>query len=143
MKRDKDNSSQAEASWSKPPDSRCSSLAFAGTGSIDSTFTAPLLVRSEGGFRWVSCIATLRGHTLQLSPPMDSMFTNRTISLNGCDDVRSLTTSDLDIHQQDAALEGGDNTSIKVFELVFNDRPSERFATDSVKARAAWVSSIW
>ncbi|CCL99099.1 uncharacterized protein FIBRA_01113 [Fibroporia radiculosa] len=63
------------------------------------------------------------------------------ISFKECTDVRSLSISELNLNEQ--RLLPSDVGELKVFELLFEGRPREKFAANSVPARATWVSAIW
>ncbi|KAJ6609872.1 hypothetical protein B0H10DRAFT_453225 [Mycena sp. CBHHK59/15] len=61
--------------------------------------------------------------------------------LKHCTDVRSLSSMKLD--PEERALLPGDVKDIKVFEILFEGRAREKFATTSIRERARWVSAIW
>jgi hypothetical protein len=63
------------------------------------------------------------------------------VVLKHCTDVRSLTADELD--SEERALLPGDIKDIKVFEVLFDGRVGEKFATTSIRERARWVSAIW
>ncbi|KAJ7132793.1 hypothetical protein C8R43DRAFT_649084 [Mycena crocata] len=87
---------------------------------------------------WTFCSAVLEGDTVHLTWPTTPSILS--ILLEGCIDVRSLTSNDLP--DPERALLPGDIKDFKVFEILFKGR-SENFATTSVRERARWVSAIW
>jgi hypothetical protein len=110
-------------------------------------FTGPLMHLHPEGRTWSACTAKLRGQSILLTPD-DASGTppTTTIDLEWCSDVRSISRGEIDEHLRHAlrTLDGGTETGErKVFELIFEGRPKERFAASSIKARAAWVSAIW
>ncbi|EMD37330.1 hypothetical protein CERSUDRAFT_94339 [Gelatoporia subvermispora B] len=65
------------------------------------------------------------------------------VPFTGCTDVRSLSMADLDESERMLLPSGTDMASLKVFELLFEGRPREKFAASSMRERAVWVSAIW
>ncbi|KAJ7703241.1 hypothetical protein B0H17DRAFT_1327038 [Mycena rosella] len=88
---------------------------------------------------WSFCSASLEDDTMHLTWPTTP--STHSILLKRCTDVRSLMASQLDPDER--ALLPGDVTDLKVFEILFDGRAPERFATTSVRERARWVSAIW
>lgn len=91
---------------------------------------------------WANCTATLHSthllltwHTRRGNPSTDI------ISFNACTDVRSMSLSELDANER--AMLPVDAREAKVFELLFEGRPREKFAAKNVGERATWVSAIW
>ncbi|KAJ7287578.1 hypothetical protein C8J57DRAFT_1284332 [Mycena rebaudengoi] len=91
---------------------------------------------------WSFCTAALEGDTMNLTWPTTPAA--RSILLKHCTDVHSLSPDQLD--PEERALLPGDLKEIqdiKVFEILFEGRAREKFATTSVRERARWVSAIW
>ncbi|KAJ6586879.1 hypothetical protein DFH09DRAFT_1359374 [Mycena vulgaris] len=88
---------------------------------------------------WTFCSAFLEGDTVHLTWPATP--STHSILLKHCTDVRSLTSHQLD--PEEKALLPGDATDLKVFEILFDGRAGEKFATTSVRERARWISAIW
>jgi hypothetical protein len=65
------------------------------------------------------------------------------ISLASCTDVRSLSLHQLDASEMALLPTRADSEEVRVFELLFEGRPRERFAATSLQERAGWVSAIW
>ncbi|TDL25965.1 hypothetical protein BD410DRAFT_783971 [Rickenella mellea] len=55
-------------------------------------------------------------------------------------EVRSLAASNVDATEKKLLPESGEH---HVFEIIIDDRPSEKFAVDSVARRTQWVSATW
>lgn len=92
----------------------------------------PVLSRSQthsgsliylDGTEWTPCTITLQDNTISVSWGQ----CNKDISLLGCSDIRSVS----------------DMGDLKVFELLFKSRHKERFAVESVRERAKWISAFW
>ncbi|EPS95548.1 hypothetical protein FOMPIDRAFT_60994 [Fomitopsis schrenkii] len=97
---------------------------------------------------WAHCTATLHStHLLLTTETSGGNPSTNIITFCECADVRSLSTTELEANEramlptQDA--QGRDGQIWKIFELLFEGRPRERFAVRSVGERAAWVSKIW
>ena len=97
---------------------------------------------------WAHCTATLHStHLLLTTETSGGNPSTNIITFRECADVRSLSTTELEANEramlptQDA--QGRDGQVWKIFELLFEGRPKERFAVHSVGERAAWVSKIW
>ena len=97
---------------------------------------------------WAHCTATLHStHLLLTTETQGGNPSTDIITFRECADVRSLSTTELEANEramlptQDA--QGRDSQVWKIFELLFEGRPRERFAVRSVGERAAWVSKIW
>ncbi|KAG6920248.1 hypothetical protein DXG01_005017 [Tephrocybe rancida] len=93
---------------------------------------------------WTSCTATLEpdtivivGRTPQGNPSV------QIIELSNCTDVRSLSLQQLDPDESALLPRKGDNDEFKVFEILFEGRPREKFAANSVQERAGWDSAVW
>ncbi|KAJ7783086.1 hypothetical protein B0H16DRAFT_1803246 [Mycena metata] len=87
---------------------------------------------------WTFCSAVLEGDTVHLTWPTTP--STHAVLLKNCTDVRSLTSDELD--HEERALLPGDSKDLKVFEVIFDGRTGEKFATTSVRERARWVSAI-
>ncbi|KAF8844361.1 hypothetical protein BDN67DRAFT_1008203 [Paxillus ammoniavirescens] len=91
---------------------------------------------------WISCTVTL--HDSQLLVTWYTMHGNPSshiVPLSGCTDVHSLALKHMDPDER-ASLPSS-NGDLKTFELLFEGRPREKFATTSSQDRARWVSAIW
>ncbi|KAJ7725866.1 hypothetical protein DFH07DRAFT_249461 [Mycena maculata] len=88
---------------------------------------------------WTFCSAVLEGDVVHLTWPTTP--STHSVLLKHCTDVRSLLSSQLD--PEEKALLPGDVKDLKVFEILFEGRGPEKFATTSVRERARWVSAIW
>ena len=66
-----------------------------------------------------------------------------TISLASCTDVRSLSLEQLDPSELALLPTTVGPEEIRVFEMLFEGRPREKFAAPSLQERAGWVTSIW
>lgn len=93
---------------------------------------------------WTTCTATLHvdhilitRHTTQGNP------STQVISLSSCTDVRSLASSEIDPEEKALLPRKGDAEDLRVFEILFEGRPREKFAAISAQERAGWVSAIW
>ncbi|OCH92336.1 hypothetical protein OBBRIDRAFT_886367 [Obba rivulosa] len=114
-----------------------------------STLSGPLLYlsrpeRSDLLPVWTACIAIL--HTTHVLITWHTGHGNPEtfiVPFVDCADVRSLSVADLDTTERTLLPTGTDLTSLKVFELLFEGRPREKFAASSMKERATWVSAIW
>ncbi|KAL6310398.1 hypothetical protein BKA93DRAFT_755888 [Sparassis latifolia] len=117
--------------------------------SPSSELSGPLLYLSRSSSPtihpvWTNCNAHLHSshvlvtwHTAQGNP------STSIVSFTRCTDVRSLSLNDL-APEERALLPGSpDVGDVKVFELLFEGRPREKFAARSVGERATWVSTIW
>lgn len=63
------------------------------------------------------------------------------VTFENCTDVRSLALADLDLTERGLLPSEPDDP--RPFELLFEGRAREKFAAESVKERAGWVSAIW
>ncbi|KAG6866762.1 hypothetical protein C0991_011421 [Blastosporella zonata] len=106
----------------------------------------PLLLTDSSDLKpvWTSCTATLEPDTI--------VVVGRTphgnpsayiIELSNCTDVRSLSLQQLDSNESAMLPRKGEHDEFKVFEILFEGRPREKFAANSVQERAGWVSAIW
>jgi hypothetical protein len=91
---------------------------------------------------WTDCITTLYSthihitwKTSQGNPHPHS----RAIQLGPCIDVHSVALDEL--NSDEIALLP--TRELKVFELLFKERPKEKFVAASVQERAGWISAIW
>ncbi|KAJ7188318.1 hypothetical protein C8R46DRAFT_1183838 [Mycena filopes] len=87
---------------------------------------------------WTFCSAVLEGDTVHLTWPTTPSA--HAVLLKTCTDVRSLASDELE--HEERALLPGDAKDLKVFEVMFDGRIGEKFATTSVRERARWVSAI-
>ncbi|THH15640.1 hypothetical protein EW146_g4865 [Bondarzewia mesenterica] len=93
---------------------------------------------------WTSCEVVLHAtHLLLTSRTSQGTPSTEVISLLNCADVRSLSLKDLEQDERDLLPAQRKEDTVKVFELLFDDRKGQRFAGPSVKERAGWVSAIW
>ncbi|KAI0930195.1 hypothetical protein AcV5_006976 [Taiwanofungus camphoratus] len=91
---------------------------------------------------WTNCTATLHStHILITWHTRHGNPSTSIISFTSCTDVHSLSVSDLNPNER--ALLPFDAGDVKVFELLFEGKPREKFAAGSVAERASWVSAIW
>ncbi|PPR07714.1 hypothetical protein CVT26_003737 [Gymnopilus dilepis] len=84
---------------------------------------------------WLHCAATLDAGKLILTGDVDLE-----IALSDCTDIRSLSPSKLTI--DDTRLLP-DASRLTVFEILFSDSSTQKFAASSVRERAGWISAIW
>jgi len=90
---------------------------------------------------WTACSVTVESNTMVISwLTSHGNPSFHTIQLSNCTDVRSLSSQQLDA--EECALLP-DTEEFKVFEILFEGRPREKFAAISVRERAEWVSAIW
>lgn len=89
---------------------------------------------------WTDCTTTLFSthvlvtwHTSQGNPHPHA------IHLDSCIDVHSLALEELD----PAEIALLPTRELKVFELLFKEKPGEKFVASSVHERAGWISAIW
>ena len=93
---------------------------------------------------WVTCDATLHGsHILLTSATTQGIQCTVVVSLRACTDIKSLATNEIAAEQKALLPAMEDSTDPKVFELFFDGKENQRFASPTVKDRAAWVSAIW
>lgn len=93
---------------------------------------------------WVSCTATLHSrHMLIITGSAQGHPSTEMLPFSKCIDVRSLSMNDLEPDERSLLPSGPELNEIKIFELIFEGRQSERFAAKSVAERAKWVSSVW
>ena len=93
---------------------------------------------------WVTCDATLHGsHILLTSATTQGIQGTVVVSLRACTDIKSLAPDEIAAEQRALLPAMEDSTDPKVFELFFDGKESQRFASPTVKDRAAWVSAIW
>ncbi|KAJ7593917.1 hypothetical protein C8J56DRAFT_1160658 [Mycena floridula] len=93
---------------------------------------------------WTSCTATLDGERITIS--WIYKFGNvdaHSISLSNCTDVRSITINQLEPEERALLPTDLDSEELRLFEILFESRTRERFATTTVRERANWVSAIW
>ena len=102
------------------------------------------LAGEPGSLAWTSCNVTLEENKIVLAsftPNMD-LYVHE-ITLSHCMDIHSLSHVQLDADEAallDAVADGG---KMKVFEILFKGRSREKFATNTVRERAGWISAIW
>lgn len=93
---------------------------------------------------WISCTATLEPGAIVITSLTDSSDSSvHNVELLNCTDVRSLSPEQLDAQESALLPRKGENDEFKVFEILFEGRPREKFAANSVQERAGWVSAIW
>ncbi|KAF5380426.1 hypothetical protein D9615_004641 [Tricholomella constricta] len=93
---------------------------------------------------WTSCTVTLESDSIVISCLTAHGNTSvHTILLSNCTDVRSLAMQQLDPEESALLPRRGDLEEFKVFEVLFEGRPREKFAANSVQERAGWVSAVW
>ncbi|KAG6897516.1 hypothetical protein C0992_000742 [Termitomyces sp. T32_za158] len=93
---------------------------------------------------WLCCTATLEPGAIVITSLTHSGNSSvHVVELLNCTDVRSLSPQQL--HPEENALlpRKGENDEFKVFEILFEGRPREKFAANSVQERAGWVSAVW
>ncbi|KAH0588853.1 hypothetical protein H2248_004646 [Termitomyces sp. 'cryptogamus'] len=93
---------------------------------------------------WMSCTATLEPGIIVVTGLIhdENPFVH-IIELSNCTDVRSLSPQQLDSEESTLLPRKGENDEFKVFEILFEGRPREKFAASSVQERAGWVSAVW
>lgn len=92
---------------------------------------------------WKACTATLASHAITLSFNSHDDSDRHVISLAECSDVRSVTTAQLPPNERDTLPYQDSSPELRVFEIIFDHGHREKFAADTVRERANWVSSIW
>lgn len=102
------------------------------------------LTREQGGLAWTTYNVTLEENKIILASFTPNMeLCVHEIALSHCADIHSLSHVQLDA--EEAALldvvTGADK--MKVFEILFEGRSSEKFAARTVRERAGWISAIW
>ncbi|KAF9241538.1 hypothetical protein BU15DRAFT_44767, partial [Melanogaster broomeanus] len=91
---------------------------------------------------WISCTVTLHDSRLLVTwYTADGNPSGHIVPLGGCMDVHSLALKHMDPDER-ALLPSGDG-DLRTFELLFEDRPTEKFAATSSQDRGRWVSTIW
>jgi hypothetical protein len=90
---------------------------------------------------WTTCTTSLKPGEILLT--MHGSPSTHIISLANCTDVRSLSLNQLDLNERAMLPTKGDTEELKVFEILFEGHPREKFAATSVQERAGWVSAIW
>ena len=91
---------------------------------------------------WIDCEATLHPHhLLVIGETSQRNSSTSMITFTQCTDVRSVNMSELETTER--RLLPGKPDEFKVFELLFEGRTREKFASRSVQDRALWVNSIW
>jgi hypothetical protein len=124
----------------RPPQLRKASI------QAEVNFTGPILVLTDDAAEWIACMGKLRGRDLSVTPDHDDgALCPRVLSLVDCVDVRSLSPKDLGEQQRNTLTQHVDanGSEPKVFEVMFADQTTERFAAASIQARAVWVSTLW
>ncbi|KAH7927160.1 hypothetical protein BV22DRAFT_1007527, partial [Leucogyrophana mollusca] len=93
---------------------------------------------------WTMCTVTLHAsHILITWYTIHGNPSTHVIPLAACTDVRSLALAHLG-HDEKALLPAkADGEDLKVFEILFEGCPRERFAAPSAQERARWVSATW
>ncbi|KAF9464939.1 hypothetical protein BDZ94DRAFT_1307379 [Collybia nuda] len=93
---------------------------------------------------WIPCTATLEDGRIIIAPTStQGFFVTHTIYLSHCADVRSLTVQQLDPNENVLLQQRKDINDLRVFEILFEGKAREKFATTSIRDRAGWVSAIW
>ncbi|KZT69559.1 hypothetical protein DAEQUDRAFT_811327 [Daedalea quercina L-15889] len=97
---------------------------------------------------WTHCTAAVHStHLLLTSETPGGNPSTSIVAFQKCADVRSLSSTELGPNERamlpSPNVEGGEGQVWKIFELLFEGRPREKFAVRSVGERAAWVSKIW
>lgn len=93
---------------------------------------------------WVSCSATLHtSHMLVMTTSAQGHPSTEIIPFTKCIDVRSLSANELEENERSLLPTSSGTNDVKIFELIFEGRQSERFAAKSVPERAKWVSAVW
>ncbi|KIK90795.1 hypothetical protein PAXRUDRAFT_14144 [Paxillus rubicundulus Ve08.2h10] len=120
-------------SWSKANAQLSNSLLY---------FSRPSSLASSLLPIWISCTVTLYdSHLLITWYTVHGNPSSHIIPLSGCTDVHSLALKHMDPDER--VLLPGSGGDLKTFELLFEGRPREKFATTSSQDRARWVSAIW
>ncbi|TRM69525.1 hypothetical protein BD626DRAFT_13674 [Schizophyllum amplum] len=93
---------------------------------------------------WTSCSVSLEGSALLATwyTAMGNPFT-QIIDITRCTDVCALTMEQLDPALRDMLPRSEDGSDPRIFEITFNDRPSQCFGASTVKERARWINAIW
>lgn len=63
--------------------------------------------------------------------------------LDQCTDVRSIPLTDLDPEERVLLSSFQEHEEVRLFELMFEERKSEKFAAATCHDRANWVNAIW
>ena len=93
---------------------------------------------------WTTCTANLVAGEIRITwLTTQGNPSTHIISLASCSDVRSLPLDQVDPNERALLPTKGDAEDLKVFEILFEGQPREKFAVTSVQGRAGWVSAIW
>ncbi|KAG5647048.1 hypothetical protein DXG03_001418 [Asterophora parasitica] len=93
---------------------------------------------------WTPCTATLESDKIVISGlTAHGNPSVHTILLSNCTDVRSLAMQQLNAEESALLPKRHEMDEFKVFEILFEGRPREKFAANSVQERAGWVSAVW
>ncbi|KAH7909333.1 hypothetical protein BJ138DRAFT_238157 [Hygrophoropsis aurantiaca] len=93
---------------------------------------------------WTTCAVTLHAsHILITWYTIHGNPSTQVIPLATCMDVRSLPLAHLNRDERALLPAKADGEDVKIFEILFEEYPRERFAAASAQDRAQWVSAIW
>ncbi|EGO00087.1 hypothetical protein SERLA73DRAFT_152204 [Serpula lacrymans var. lacrymans S7.3] len=93
---------------------------------------------------WITCTVSLYAtHVLITWLTLQGNPSTHVIPLLTCSDVRSLALNQISSDEKALLPLKSDKDDLKVFEVLFEGRPREKFAAPSVQERAEWVSAIW
>ncbi|KAI0075117.1 hypothetical protein K474DRAFT_1773484 [Panus rudis PR-1116 ss-1] len=93
---------------------------------------------------WTTCTAVLHSfHVLLTWHTASGNPSTSVVALANCTDVTSRETRDLNETERGLLPAESDIGAYKIFEMVFEGRPKEKFAAISVTDRAAWINAIW
>ncbi|KDR75144.1 hypothetical protein GALMADRAFT_249068 [Galerina marginata CBS 339.88] len=130
--------SESNTNTSRPRKKMTGSLLYLSRGP---QFLSP---GSPGPLIWETCSVTLDGNKLVVSSFTGEMeMSLHEIILSQCTDIRSLSASQLSAEEARVLDQVLDGEKMKVFEVLFQGRPGEKFAAKSVRERAGWISAIW
>ncbi|KAF8070690.1 hypothetical protein FPV67DRAFT_1488366 [Lyophyllum atratum] len=120
------------------------------------TFSAPPVLRSRSRKLTSSLLYLAQTPQHPSNPPVlptDSIVIScltahgnpsiHTIQLSNCTDVRSLSMEQLNPEEGAMLPKRREIEELKIFEILFEGRPREKFAANSVQERAGWVSAVW
>lgn len=93
---------------------------------------------------WTDCNVLLHPtHILVTWMTSHSNPSTSIVTLAQCTDVRSLALDDLAEEERGMLPSMVGSDELFVFELLFEGKSRQKFATQSIKDRAGWVSAIW
>jgi hypothetical protein len=129
-----------QAGIGKVDDSQPSAKPYSGTLLYLSRVSSSSLILPV----WTVCTASLqKDHILVKWITAHGNPSYHSISLADCGDVRSLALSQISPDERALLPSKGDPEDLRVFEILFEGRPREKFAATSAHERAGWVSAIW